>query len=303
MVPHSPPRTYDYLNRIVNNPRNAQMNETVAILGLGEAGTHYASDLLTSGLQVTAYDPAQQHLDPVRHPDPEDLGWARQPEVAGVRYAGRAVEAVAEAAIVFSLNSGRVAVQVAADAASGLREGVVFADFNTAAPEVKRRVAEIVEDAGALFADVAVLAPVPRRGLRTPLAVSGSGRERLATFLAPFGVPVEDAGPKPGAAAERKLLRSVFMKGLAAVIMESLEIAAASGQQEWLRAQIAEELTTADATLLDRLITGTHQHAHRRLDEMHAASALATDLATPSFIIPATIARLERLLNGPQVDG
>ncbi|HEU5159989.1 MAG TPA: DUF1932 domain-containing protein [Streptosporangiaceae bacterium] len=250
----------------------------VAVLGLGEAGSRYAADLLAAGVPVVGHDPVAR------------------PEIPGLRQVDGPVPAVREAAYVLSLNSASVAAAVAADAAPGLRAGVVYADLNTAAPEVKRRVAETVEPTGASFVDVAVLAPVPRHGLRTPVALAGSGRAGLTRFLAAFDVPVEDAGPRPGAAAARKLLRSVFMKGIAAVLLESLEIGALAGDEEWLREQIVAELTAADRAFVDRLVEGTPRHATRRLAEMRAVADYAADLGAGHEVTRATIARLERLV-------
>jgi 3-hydroxyisobutyrate dehydrogenase-like beta-hydroxyacid dehydrogenase len=258
----------------------------VAVLGLGEAGARYAADLLAAGVTVVGHDPVAR------------------PGIPGLRQVDGPVAAVRDAAYVLSLNSASVAAAVAADAAPGLRPGAVFADLNTGAPEVKRRVAETVEPAGAAFVDVAVLAPVPRRGLRTPVALAGSGRAELTRFLAAFDVPVEDAGPRPGAAAARKLLRSVFMKGIAAVLLEGLEMAALAGpgQEEWLREQIVGELTAADRAFVDRLVEGTPRHARRRLAEMRAVADYSADLGAGHDVTSATIARLERLAADPPVD-
>lgn len=264
------------------------MNKAVvAVLGLGEAGARYAADLLAAGVSVVGHDPVAR------------------PELPGLRQVDGPVPAVRDAAYVLSLNSASVAAAVAAAAAPGLRPGTVFADLNTGAPEVKRRIAETIEPTGASFVDVAVLAPVPRRGLRTPVALAGPGRAPFSRFLAAFDVPVEDAGPAPGAAAARKLLRSVFMKGLAAVILESLEIGALAGQEEWLREQIVGELTAADRTFVDRLVDGTPRHAKRRLAEMLAAADYAADLGADHEVTRATIDRLDRLTHShhsPAVD-
>ncbi len=106
--------------------------------------------------------------------------------------------------------------------ADSLAAGQVFADMNSAGAPLKREVAALVEPTGALFADVALMAPVPGRGLRTPALVSGPGAELFAERIGGAGMPVEVVGPEPGQAAVRKLLRSVFMKGLAAAAIEAL---------------------------------------------------------------------------------
>jgi 3-hydroxyisobutyrate dehydrogenase-like beta-hydroxyacid dehydrogenase len=255
------------------------MSRKVAVLGLGEAGSRYAADLIAAGQPVAGFDP-----------DP-----AAGQGIAGLRRAATPAEAVTGAGIVLSLTSAAAAVPVARDAAAGLATGAVYADLNTTGPATKRAVAAALAATPARFVDVAVLAPVPRAGLRTPLLLAGPGREPLAAFLAPLGVPVEDAGGEIGAAAGAKLLRSVFMKGLAAVIGEALEAAEAAGQREWLRRQILAELAAADAALVDRLLTGSIRHAARRAAELAAAVAHLEELGARTHLSRATRARLAEL--------
>src|SRR5262249_1402789 len=137
------------------------------------------------------------------------------------------------------------------------------------------------------------LGPVPGTGLGTPCLASGPGAERFAEIFGGLGMPVENVGPEPGAAAARKLLRSVFMKGLAAAALESLAAAEAAGagplrpagggreaggEEPWLREEIVAVLSDADGALLDRLVEGSHRHARRRADEMDAAADLVAEL-------------------------
>src|SRR3954470_23431078 len=115
---------------------------TVAVLGLGEAGSAIAADLVAAGVTVRGYDPAVQGVESV-----EDFG----SEALAARGAD----------VVLSVNSASAAVEAARVAATELRSGQVFADLNTAAPALKREVGSIVEPTGAAFADVALLRPVP----------------------------------------------------------------------------------------------------------------------------------------------
>ena len=85
------------------------------------------------------------------------------------------------------------------------------------------------------------------------------------------------AGPA-GLAATRKLLRSVFYKGMSASIVEALEAARAAGLEDWLTGHIAEDLAKLDAATLTRIVTGTRQHAVRRGHEMAAAAEMLADL-------------------------
>lgn len=241
----------------------------VALLGLGEAGSAFARDLVAAGVPTAGWDPA-----PGR-------------SVPGLRYARDTVDAVAEAELVLSLNSASVAVSVAESVAPSLSRGCLFADLNTASVQAKREVAGVVRSVGASFADVALLSPVPGRGIRTPSLVSGDGAERYAGMLRSFGAQVEVVGADPGAAAARKLLRSVFMKGLAASLLESLAAAEAAGCAGWLRADIAATLRDADESLVDRLVEGTTRHAVRRIAEMEAAAELLRELGIEPHIAQA----------------
>ena len=122
---------------------------TVAVLGLGEAGSAIAGDLAGAGATVHGFDPV-----------------ATAPH--GVQAAGDVGDAVSGTAVVLSVNAAAVAVEVAASAAAALRPGQIYADLNTGGPALKRAVADVVEPTGAAFADVALMAPVPGRGLATP---------------------------------------------------------------------------------------------------------------------------------------
>jgi 3-hydroxyisobutyrate dehydrogenase-like beta-hydroxyacid dehydrogenase len=240
---------------------------TVAVLGLGEAGSRLAADLTAAGADVRGYDPAV-----AGSPDPET--------------------AVAGADVVLSVNAAAAALGAATAALPALRSGAVYADLNTAAPALKRELAALVGGAGARFADVALLGPVPARGLRTPALASGEGARAFADALEPLGMPVEVVSPEAGDAATMKLLRSVFMKGLAAAAIESLEGAEAAGHAEWLRGELAAVI---GEPLLDRLLEGSRAHAARRTEEMEAAAGLMRALGIEPRIAAASASLLAGL--------
>ena len=129
----------------------------------------------------------------------------------------------------------------------------LYADLNTSSPALKRELAAAVP---CVFADVALVGTVPETGLRTPALASGAGAERFAELLGPLGMPVEVVGPQPGDAAGLKLLRSVFMKGVAAAALESLAAARAAGAEVRVRADLASVL---GEPLLERLLTGSER--------------------------------------------
>jgi 3-hydroxyisobutyrate dehydrogenase-like beta-hydroxyacid dehydrogenase len=163
------------------------------------------------------------------------------------------------------------------NALPGLRPGTVWADLNTASPGLKASLERAAGPAVAVV-DVALMSPVPGKGLRTPMLVSGSAAERYAEVLAPLGAEVTVQPGPVGEAISRKLLRSVFYKGLAAAVVEALAGAEAAGCADWLAGNISAELAGFDERTIDRLVEGTHKHARRRADEMAAAAEQLEDL-------------------------
>jgi 3-hydroxyisobutyrate dehydrogenase-like beta-hydroxyacid dehydrogenase len=247
----------------------------IAILGFGEAGSLIARDLVTAGAVVRGFDP--------KVPPPD-----------GVAGAGSDAEAVAGADLVLSLNSADDAVAALTASLDALGSGAVWADLNTASPALKRRLASIGAGRGVPVADIAMMAPVPGNGLRVPMLASGDAEYPAAT-LRGYGAAIEVLDGPAGLAATRKLLRSVFYKGMSASIVEALEAAEAAGLADWLRPHIAEELAAANASTVDRIVTGTRTHAVRRGHEMAAAAEMLTDLGVQPIMADASRALHERI--------
>ncbi|MFZ1881422.1 MAG: DUF1932 domain-containing protein [Gaiellaceae bacterium] len=241
----------------------------IAVLGLGEAGGRLAADLVAAGCTVRGWDPA------------------RRP--AGIDNAGSDVGAVAGADVVLSVNVASVALETAAGVAGALGDDALYADLNTGSPQLKRELASALP---VPFADVAIVGIVPTLGLATPVLASGEGAERFAELFRPLGMPVEIVGTRPGDAAGLKLLRSVFMKGVAAAALESIASAEAAGVAEQVRAEIASVL---GEPLLERLLRGSRVHAARRAEEMRAAVAYVEELGVEPRISAAAAAWLEQL--------
>jgi 3-hydroxyisobutyrate dehydrogenase-like beta-hydroxyacid dehydrogenase len=249
---------------------------TVAVLGLGEAGSEIAQGLAMAGATVRGFDPA------VRPP-------------AGVEAAAGDADACRDADLVLSLTTAGEAETALRQALSGVSATAVYADANTAAAGLKQRLAGLARHDGVSFADIAIMAPVPGRGLRTPMVASGPGAAAASSMLGACGATVDVLAGPAGAAATRKLLRSVFYKGMAAAAVEALLAARAAGCEDWLREHIAAELAAADGATLGRLEQGSYQHAVRRGHEMAAAAELLGELSVPARITRASQLWLEDL--------
>lgn len=255
----------------------------IAVLGLGEAGTIYASGFAATGAEVTGFDPAATAT-----PD-------------GASRAACVADAVEGADLVISLVTAAHAVSVAAEAAQRLTADAVYADLNAASPQRKLEVGAALGAAADRYADVAVIGSVPQFGARTALLVSGPATEKAAAFFRTLGAPVEAMGGEAGDATRRKILRTVFMKGLGAVITEAMDAGAAAGETRWVREQIAAALVGGDRAA-DRLDRGTRKHALRRAHESEAAAELLASLDVVPVLTTA-VADRHRALSGEEPYG
>jgi 3-hydroxyisobutyrate dehydrogenase-like beta-hydroxyacid dehydrogenase len=255
----------------------------IAVLGLGEAGGLISGDLVAAGATVVGFDPRKSGPD-------------------GVRAASSDAGACREADLVLSVNSAHDALDALRQSLPACRPGTIWADLNTSAPGLKQQLFETADGAVEVV-DVAVMAPVPGNGLRVPMTMSGPAAAGAAEILRRYGAQVQLVDGPVGAAATRKLLRSVFYKGLAAAVIEATEAAKAAGLAEWLDGNIREELTRADAATLDRLLKGSRTHAVRRREEMAAAADLLDELGVPARVARASRDWLQDLTPPPDSPG
>lgn len=248
----------------------------ITVLGLGEAGGRYAHDLATAGHRVVGFDP----------------GTIATPE--GVTRAADLDEAVTTAELVVVLTPAALSRKLAESSLDRIGTATVWADFTSAAPSVMREIDDLLTQHRRVFADVAVLGSVPLTGARTELSASGSGAPRVAEVFGALGAQVEVLEAPGGDATARKLLRSVVMKGFATIVCEAVEAARAAGSEDWIRAQLRNQLAGGDV-IVERFLNGTRQHAERRSHEMRATVEYLADLGVPREMSEASARALERI--------
>ena len=189
--------------RLAGAARGSVTPPVVALLGLGEAGSRLAADLEAAGADVRGYDPDGE---------------------AGADLPGRASEpetAVAGADVVLSVNSatGRARGSVGRAAGAARRGPLRRPEHRAAGAEARAGGARRARRASRTSR---CSAPFRRAGSARRRSRPEPERTRSPTRSGRSGMPVEVVSDTPGDAATLKLLRSVFMKGLAAAAIESL---------------------------------------------------------------------------------
>lgn len=256
------------------------MTVRLTVFGLGEAGSLFAADAVAAGAQVHGYDPADV-------PTPQGVVRHQTPTAA-----------VTDAEVVLALTAAVDAEGALTQALGALPAAAVYADAATGSAGLKQHLAGLADARAIAFVDVALMSPVPGKGLRTPALASGPGAARFVELMAPLGMTVVDDGPEPGRAAARKLLRSVVMKGLAALVIESMDAARAAGLADETWQNLVGQFADADETLMRRLVDGTAPHSRRRLHEMEASVELLAELGVDPVMTRATVESLRRIEAG-----
>ena len=250
---------------------------TVAVLGLGEAGSRFANDLAERGVRVLGWDPApRRELHPA------------------VTLAASNAEAARNADIVLSVNLSGAAETVAGEVLPVLTARHIYGELNTTSPAKKQVVAALLRPSGAHVVDVAIMAPVPPKGILTPLLLSGPGAAAMAELLLPLDLDIVVLNGPVGEAATRKLLRSIVYKGVAAVIGEAVAAGRSFGLEDYIRAQISSVIGGNDA-LIDRFLEGSRTHALRRTHEMEAVVEMLQGQHVAPVMSQATLTSLLNL--------
>lgn len=245
---------------------------TVAIIGFGEAGTIFASDLADK-VQVNVWD--------LKFVGPERDAMLAKAEQAGVTPAASLAAAIADAQLIFSLVTADSALTLAQEAAPLLTQRQTFLDFNSVAPETKRSAERAVTQRQGNYLDVAVMAPVPPARLRTPLLLGGKEAERVAAQLRLWGCHAQALSDRVGDVSAIKMCRSVMIKGLEALTTECLTAARRYGVEEAVLDSLHASFPSLGwhGELADYLISRVAQHGRRRSEEMREVVKTLQDVA------------------------
>ena len=257
-------------------------NLNVAFIGFGEAGLAIARDLTAAS--ISAFD--------IKLGDNElaaDMS-SRMTE-ASVMPCMDTRSAVAEADIVISVVTADQAGKAAALTARHMRNGALFLDMNSCAPSTKQISARAVESAGAVYVDVAVMAPITAKGPATAMLAACQRGEDILPPLAAIGITPRLVGLEVGRASTIKMLRSVMVKGMEALTAECFRAAVRAGVAE----DVANSLDASESGLgwaaqasynMERMTA----HGIRRAAEMREVAKTLRDLDIAPAMTTGTIA-------------
>jgi len=257
----------------------------VGIVGYGEVGRILAEDLRARGVaRIGAYDiklgtaqesPLREHA-------------ARYDVVLAPSHAALATDVD----LVVSAVTASQTLAVAQAWAPAIRQGTWFLDFNSASPGAKAKAAALVDGAGGRFVEGAVMTSVPPHRIRVPMLLGGPHAHALLPLLDALGFVAKVASEKLGVASATKMCRSVMIKGLEAMVVESFTAARAYGVEDSVLASLAETFPGIDwerqgTYFFQRVI----QHGRRRAEEMREAAETVREIGLEPWSAAGTAQR------------
>jgi 3-hydroxyisobutyrate dehydrogenase-like beta-hydroxyacid dehydrogenase len=260
------------------------------LVGFGEAGRVIGGALAASGADLVVHDRLLG--------DPE-----RGPELAEAIRAGgaRPVADVAELAdrdVVLSLVTPATALAAAEGFAPATRDGVLYVDLNSTAPQVKEAVAAALP-AARVVDGVMTGGGIRLDGRRIPISLAGPDAGEAARLLCGAGLSAAVVGERVGAAAALKMLRSVVVKGLEGLWTEALLAAAELDVVEPLLAMVEETLDRWPTRDFATMLVTTHVgHAGRRQVEARMVRDTVAGTGVEPLMSAALVARQERTARG-----
>lgn len=260
-----------------------KQNMSVGLIGYGEVGKILCRALREQGVDwIGMWDIKLR-----------DAGSADQMRAHaaqdGIGATSSMADLLSQADFVLSAVTASSTEDVAREAQQSIRPGSYFLDLNSASPETKRTCAQIIDGAGACYVEAGVMTSIPPYGIRVPMLLGGAKAQALADALTPLGFDMSVVSQEIGIASAVKMCRSVFIKGLEAIVIESFTTARRYGVEERVLASLHETFPTIDweeqgAYFFSRVA----RHGKRRAEEMREAARTVREAGFESFMAAAT---------------
>ena len=168
----------------------------------------------------------------------------------------------------------------------------LYADLNSVSPALKQSIAQLIEARGARFVEIAIMSPVPPHGHRVPMFLGGAHAQVLVELLAPYGMSLEIISTQIGAASATKMCRSVVIKGLEALLFESVLAAVPYGADERVFATLNETIPGIDWQKLAGYMVGrVIEHGERRARELEEVAETLRAVGVEPLMTEATVKR------------
>jgi 3-hydroxyisobutyrate dehydrogenase-like beta-hydroxyacid dehydrogenase len=238
-------------------------HQHIAIIGLGEVGGIFGAALVQKGIQVTAFDIQDKRAFAA---------------TVGVQAAPTLSQALQGASLVIAAVTASQTETVAQAAAACLPKGAFYLDLNSASPSAKQACAAIINVAGGRYLEAAVMTSVPPYGIAVPMLLGGPHVAVALPDLLACGFAAVDQQADYGTVSAVKMCRSVMIKGMEALMIESFTAAKHYGVEDQVIASLEETFPNMDwEKQADYFFSRVIMHGARRSEEMFESARTVQD--------------------------
>jgi 3-hydroxyisobutyrate dehydrogenase-like beta-hydroxyacid dehydrogenase len=264
---------------------------TICLLGFGEVGQILGDDLSPgTDRALRAFDLLFADADS----GPSRAAATRR----AISPAPSASEAATGCDLVVSVVTASEALAAARSVAPSLTAGCYYLDLNSVSPQTRRDTRDVIETAGGRFVEGAVMSPIEPRRIESPILLGGPH----ATGFAGPAIELGFTGSRVysdeiGAASAVKMCRSVIIKGVEALLAESLAAARHFGAEDEVLESLGNVLPLEnwrDEGWRDKaryMIARSLQHGERRAGEMREVAATVAEAGLDPHMSSATAVR------------
>lgn len=271
---------------------------SISFLGFGDLAVSWAAGLRgRDWITVSAYLPADSASR--RHP-----GWDGRVMRAGISPVDDLAVAVDGADVLIAAVPARVSPGVASACFPHMGGSGLYVDPSPAAPNIKSDICQAASEQGVSYVDLALLGTVTMSGLEVPVLAAGPGADSFLELGRRLGMQITRVSDQAGDATRVKLVRSVYMKGRDALLVELLVAANLIGAERVLVDSIsaAPGEQVSFAQLVDRVLPALAKHAERRADELHDSGAILRELGLDPIMVDAAERRLRWMADRTAAD-
>jgi len=257
------------------------MGINLGIIGFGEVGGIFGRGLLGKAGVDAVYAWDLKFAD-------TSTGARAAADADGIQSVEGMAALCTKADLLVSAVTASSTLAAAEEAATHARAGTRFLDLNSASPGTKQRAAQVLQAAGVDYVEAGVMTSVPPYGIRVPMLLGGARAAELVKTLNAWGMDAKAVSQRLGVASAIKMSRSIMIKGLEALVIESYATARRYGVEAHVLPTLKETFPQIDwdkqgAYFFSRVV----QHGKRRAEEMRESAQTVKEAGFPPFMASA----------------
>ncbi|MFP7334906.1 DUF1932 domain-containing protein [Shouchella clausii] len=263
----------------------------VGFLGFGEAAYELSNGLKKEGLKhIKAYDVMISHKT-------AGALIKKRAEEADVQLVASVRELITDMDVLFVAVPASKALEVSLNIRSELKgESFLYVDVSASNPSIKQEIEKELQKVNISFVDAAMLGPLPVYKHKVPISASGNGIQEFIDKMTPYHMNISAVGSKAGDASAIKLIRSIFMKGIVGLYLETLQASETYNVSQEVLSSLAETMDSHNfMDTLNRLVTSSAIHAERRAFELQNSVDMLKEVGINSDLTKAAKEKLVEL--------